>query len=147
MFPFHRLQASDAGADTDSDPIGIFLPHLNTRILQRLTGRRHSKLAECLHPAGCLAIHVFFRIKVLYFCRQLYLIIRCIKFCNRTDPDFSFFAGFPELFRRISDRRYRSKTCDHHASSHVSDLRSNIFLHEHAAIDMQCLSRHIPALL
>ena len=124
VFSFHRLQTSDSGAYDNAYTKRIFLFHVDSRILACLHSRRDRILGKWFHSLGCLEIHIVLWLKILDLSRNLYFIVRSIKFGDFTDPYLARFDSFPEFRYAVSNRSNSSQSCYNYSSFHISSPSS-----------------------
>ena len=103
-------KTSDTGANNNTHTERILFFHIKASILKSFFCCCHCILAEWIHTSCGSRIHMIFCIKIFNFCCDLYLVICCIKFCDRSDADFSFTDSCPEILNIISNRSNGAKS-------------------------------------
>ena len=97
MLTLDCLKASDTGTNGASNCKRIFLFHIKPGLLHRLFCSCHCILAKQFHSPCILRVHIFLRLKIFYFCCQMYFKIRRIKMGNLSKPCLSFFQSVPKF--------------------------------------------------
>ena len=107
---FYLRKTSDTRTNNNTHTERILFFHIKASILKSFFCCCHCILAEWIHTSCGSRIHMIFCIKILNFCCDLYLVICCIKFCDRSDADFSFADSCPEILNIISNRSNGAKS-------------------------------------
>ena len=107
---FYLRKASDTGSDNNAHTERIFFFHIKASILKSFFCCGHCVLTERIHTSCGSRIHMVLCVKILNLCCDLYLVICCIKFCDRSDADFSFTDSCPEILNIISNRSNGAKS-------------------------------------
>ena len=107
---FYLRKTSDTRTNNNTHTERILFFHIKASILKSFFCCCHCILAEWIHTSCGSRIHMVFCIKILNLCSDLYLVICCIKFCDRSDADFSFTDSCPEILNIISNRSNGAKS-------------------------------------